>query len=123
MKLARCNAMSVGIFSWSALTVNRYGKGKAYYIAARSGAALLSDLYGKLISGMSLERAIDVDLPAGVTAQVRTDGQAKYIFLMNFTGKQQSIDLNATFTDLLTGRTVGTTVTLGKYGVMILARP
>ena len=106
-----------------ALTVNRYGKGKAYYIAARSEAALLSDLYGKLISDMPLERVVDVDLPAGVTAQVRTDGQAKYIFLMNFNGKQESLDLDATYTDLLTGRTVGRTVTLGQYGVMVLTRP
>jgi len=105
-----------------ALTVNSYGKGKAYYIAARSEAALLSDLYGKLISVMSLERAIDVDLPAGVTAQVRTDGQTKYIFLMNFNGQQESLDLDAIYIDLLTGKTVGRTVTLGRYGVMVLTR-
>ncbi len=104
-----------------ALTVNKYGKGKAYYIAARSEAALLADLYGKLISDLSLERVVDVDLPAGVTAQVRADGQTRYIFLMNFNRTQVRMDLDATYTDLLTGKTVGRTVTLGPYGVMVLS--
>ena len=106
-----------------ALTVNSCGKGKAYYIAARSEAALLSDLYGKLIPVMSLERVIDVDLPTGVTAQVRTDGRTKYIFLMNFNARQETLDLDAIYTELLTGKTVGRTVTLGRYGVMVLTKP
>jgi beta-galactosidase len=91
--------------------------------AARSEADLLSDLYGKLVSDMSLERVVDADLPAGVTAQVRTDGQVRYIFLMNFNRKQESIDLGTPHTDLLTGKPTGRTVTLEQYGIMILTRP
>jgi len=105
-----------------ALTVNEYGKGKAYYIASRNEARFLSDFYGSLISNLSLARALNADLPNGVTAQVRTDGQNKYIFLMNFNDRQESVDLDSTYDDLLSGKTAGATVTLDGYSVMVLRK-
>jgi len=43
-------------------------------------------------------------MPEGVTAQVRTDGRTRYVFLLNFTGEVQTVD------DL----------TLGPYGSRVL---
>ena len=106
-----------------ALTVNSYGRGKAYYMASRNEARFLTDFYSKLISDLSIERVVDADLPEGVTAQLRTDGQTKYTFLMNFNDRQESIELDATYTNLLTGETVGATATLVPYGVMVLTKP
>ena len=106
-----------------ALTVNGLGKGKAYYLASRNEARFLTDFYRKLIAGLSIERVVDSDLPKGVTAQVRTDGQTDYIFMMNFNDRQESVVLVSAYTDLLTGETVGGSVTLEPYGVMVLTEP
>jgi beta-galactosidase GanA len=52
-----------------ALTVNGFGKGKAYYIAARTENSFLDDFYRELIGRHRLLRALECDLPLGVTAQ------------------------------------------------------
>jgi len=66
-----------------ALTVNRFGEGKAYYIASRNEGRFLDDLYGALSEALDLKRSLDADLPAGISAQLRTDGKQEFIFLMN----------------------------------------
>ncbi|MCB0130680.1 MAG: beta-galactosidase [Caldilineaceae bacterium] len=106
-----------------ALTVNDFGQGKAYYLASRNQGTFLTDFYDKLIADCRLTRAIDAPLPPGVTAQVRTDGQTEFIFLMNFNAASAFVDLGAIYTDLLTGQTVGPAVTLGDYGVMVVTMP
>ena len=105
-----------------ALTVNAFGKGAAYYIASRNEARFLSDFYGNLIDGLSLVRALDAELPKGVTAQMRTDGKHRYIFLMNFNDGQRSVELDSTYIDLLSEKTVGPVVNLERYGVAIMRK-
>ena len=106
-----------------ALTVNGFGTGKAYYMASRNEGRFLADFYGRLISSLAIERVVDADLPAGVTAQIRTDGQTSYTFLMNFNDRQETVELDATYTDLLTEQLAGGSVALEPYGVMILTKP
>ncbi len=103
-----------------ALTVNRFGKGRAYYIAARTEGAFLSDLYAGLIADLGIARAIDTELPQGVTAQLRTDGATRYLFLMNFNGHETRIALDGSYTNVLTGETHETDVALERYGVLVL---
>lgn len=106
-----------------ALTVNKLGAGKAYYIASRNDQAFLSAFFGAVIAEAGVTRALDVELPYGVTAQVRTDGERDYVFVQNFSESEQSIDLDGEgYTDLLTGDDVGGALPLPKYGVRILAR-
>src|SRR5690606_3533130 len=61
-----------------ALTVNEYGEGKAYYIAFRNNNEFLYDFYGSIISSLNLKKCLETDLPVGVTAQMRTDGERDY---------------------------------------------
>lgn len=75
-----------------ALTVNERGKGKAYYIAARTGRDFLDDLYKKLVKEIGVAKAFEAPLPDGVTAQVRTDGEREFVFIMNFTNKDVVVD-------------------------------
>jgi beta-galactosidase GanA len=52
---------------------------------------------------------------------VRTDGEHKYVFLMNFGAAPVSVELSdGTYTDLLTGVQVSGSAKLGAYGVMVL---
>lgn len=106
-----------------ALTVNHVGRGSAYYVASRNEDRFLSDFYGVLQKKLNLQRALEAALPEGVTAQLRTDGEREFIFLMNFKSNAQSIDLGEkSFTDYLTGEAVGGDLQLHGYGLQILER-
>jgi beta-galactosidase len=73
-----------------ALTVNHHGKGKAYFIAARTDENFLDDFYQKLCLEVSIKPLFN-HLPLGVTAQVRSNGETDFIFLMNFTNREQKV--------------------------------
>jgi beta-galactosidase len=104
-----------------ALTVNRFGEGEAYLIASRNEDRFLSDFYAGLAASLALQPALEADLPAGVTAQLRTDGEQRYVFLMNF-GDATTVDLgDRAYIDLLGGQTVTGEQALERYGVMVLS--
>lgn len=106
-----------------ALTVNRLGKGKAYYVASRNREPFFADLLGKLSAEVGLPRVIDAPLPEGVTAQVRTDGAHDVVFLLNFNRDERSVPLDgAGYTDLLEEAAVQAVVRVPGYGVRILRR-
>lgn len=108
-----------------ALTVNSFGKGKAYYIAARTEDAFLTDFYDALIQQLQPRQALDAILPQGITAQIRSDGDTDFIFVMNFTSTEQTVAL-PTVKDslryLIDGTSIGDTLVLSAYGIVILTR-
>ena len=90
-----------------ALTVNTYGKGQAYYMASRNETRFLDDFYGKLAGAMNLRRALPVDLPGGVTAQIREDEHNTFIFVMNFNPDKVTVKLDGgKYENLVTGAAV-----------------
>ncbi|MEI7435845.1 MAG: beta-galactosidase [bacterium] len=104
-----------------ALTVNSHQKGLAYYIASRNDERFNKAFYGRLIKSLGLTRALDVRLPAGVSAQHRTDGKTDFVFLMNFNPKPVTVSLKTgTCLDLVTGRKIRKQIALPGYGVAIL---
>jgi len=106
-----------------AVTVNNYGKGKAYYIAFRDNGELLRDFYGNLISKLQLKRALEAELPQGVTAQWRTDGDRNFIFVMNFTPEAKNIKLgDIKLSDLLTSEKIENDLEIAPYGVRIVEK-
>jgi beta-galactosidase len=106
-----------------ALTVNRFGEGKAYYVASRNQEPFFSDVMGKIIAEAGLSRVIDTASPEGVTAQMRTDGQHDLVFLLNFNAEQRSVPLDeAAYMDLLHASPVQDSVNVPGYGVRILRR-
>jgi beta-galactosidase len=113
-----------GFFTGSpALTVNSFGKGRAYYVASRNKEPFFSDFIGKIIAESRPRRALDVALPEGVTAQLRTDGSHDFVFLLNFNPEERSVVLDGqAYTDLLQGAAVQGELKLAGYGVRILRR-
>ncbi|RLL89615.1 beta-galactosidase [Petrotoga sp. HKA.pet.4.5] len=106
-----------------ALTVNDFSKGKAYYIASRNEEQFNDMFYGKLIEELRLKKVVDTELPYGITAQIRTDGENDYIFVMNFTQEEKTIELDEKeYIDLLEGETLDRKITVPGYGVKILKR-
>jgi beta-galactosidase len=107
-----------------ALTVNRLGRGNAYHLAGRVKEDSFYDaFYAGLVKEAGIRKAIETMLPPGVTAQVRTDGENDYVFVMNFSGKEQSVTLDGRdYTDMETGQTLETVLSLPVSGVRILKR-
>ena len=105
------------------LTVNRFGKGKAYYIAARTGMDFNVDFYGKLIKDLGIKGAVDSTLPEGVTATKRSNDKNDYIFVMNFSEKDKTVNFKDTeYYDMVHDEKVAGSVTLKKYEVRILKK-
>lgn len=106
-----------------AVTVNKLGKGKAYYIASRNDNDFIKQLTGSIIELAGVKRVIESELPEGVTAQLRTDGEHEYVFVSNFTDAGKSVELDArAYTELLTGAAVGSSIELEGHSIKLLKR-
>ena len=105
-----------------ALTVNRLGEGKAYYIASRNTGLFHSHFYRSLIEDAGISKALNVKLPHGVNTAIRTDGVHDYIFILNFTHEPQRITLDGrTYTDMLENHAIEDgSVQLDAYSVKVL---
>lgn len=105
-----------------ALTVNTFGKGEAYYMAAFADQTFLDDFYQEAVTRLGIPRALPGHLPKGVTAQIRTDGKTDYVFVMNFTAKPVQVEIGSGHRDLIQGGSVGSRLELPGYGLSVLAR-
>ncbi len=102
-----------------ALTGNSFGKGRAYYIAARTDEAFCHDFYHRLAEELQLKKALDADPPQGVEACLREDGELSYLFLQNFSGGERTVSLPAGFSTVPDGEEKAQ-VTLPGYGSVVL---
>ncbi len=82
-----------------ALTFHRYGKGGAWYLAARLSGDGLDAVYGLILEALSLHGAWPWPLPEGCAALER--GGA--VLLANLSGEDRPLSLPRPMTDLLTG--------------------
>ncbi|TYP78095.1 beta-galactosidase [Paenibacillus methanolicus] len=106
-----------------ALTLNRFGQGRAYHMATRLKDDFLGAFYKRIVDEAGVARAIDTELPAGVTAQVRTDGETEFVFLMNFSGAEQQVELDARgYRDMESGEPAEQSVALPVNGIRLLTR-
>lgn len=96
-----------------AVTVNRFGNGKAWHVASRNDLQFQRDFFAGIINELALPQAVDADFPPGVVATARTDGESTWVFVQNFTAQQQLITLPEGYTDSMTDAVaVGETVLL-----------
>ena len=107
-----------------ALTVNRHGAGRFYYLAARpAGDAFHDGLARGLVRELALVRNLDVELPDGVTVQRRQGGGRTFLFLHNFAPKEQALDLGTTrLVDVTDGSTLTGKVTLPAYASRVVEK-
>ena len=106
-----------------ALTVNKFGKGQAYYIASRNVDEFHTDFYRQIVDETGVQRVIDVELPEGVTAQSRTDGEYDYIFLSNYSREVKQLELSdAEYVDLLDNEKVSEPIELQPFGISLFKR-
>lgn len=99
-----------------AITVNRFGKGRAIYVATTAQAPILEALYRSLYSDLAI--APGPKTPDGVFARV-VDGRTLYV---NTTNQNRDVSIEGERRGVLTGRTWSDTLHLGPYGVDLLDR-
>jgi beta-galactosidase len=107
-----------------ALTVNKYGAGQVYYLAARPTADGMLDPFTRgLVSLLKLARCLDVELPEGVTVQKRSGGGRTFYFLHNCRREAQVLDLGAIrLKDVSDGRVFTGRTTLEPFASFVLER-
>ena len=100
------------------------GKGKVYYVAARLDDAFLGAFFTRVVQDAGVARAIERDLPDGVSAMVRSGDGVEYVVLMNFTPEPREIALDeASYAPLFGDPPAQGAVRLPGYGVSVLERP
>jgi beta-galactosidase len=100
-----------------AVTMNSFGRGRAYYVATRGDARFNADFYNHLVRELALPRALDATLPDGVTAITR----GHLVFLLSFRPDGCAIDLGSrAYVDRLSKRRVSGPLQLPPYAAMIL---
>ncbi len=105
-----------------AVTVNRFGKGKAWHVASRNDLPFQRDFFAAIINELALPRAIDGDFPPGVVATARTDGETTWVFVQNFTAQQQLITLPQGYTDCMTDAAAAGDTVLLAWDCRVLKR-
>lgn len=103
-----------------ALTVNNFGAGRSFYIASRNEDNFLINFYQQIINKLGIATVLDIVLPEGVTAQLRTNGSIDYIFIMNFTNEEKELTINKSYKSLLTEKVVTGKLEIESYGIDII---
>ena len=104
--------------SMPAVTVNNYGKGRAYYV----GADFMIDGYMKLYSeiiGSAISKDKVIDSPDNVNITYRYSDDGCYMFIMNFNNEPKQIKMPFEY-DILSGELDKDTV--APYGCVILKK-
>lgn len=105
------------------ITVNRYGKGSAYFIGTRQSQDDLEKLVRAIADKAGVSRILPDRLPDGVKALSRTDYRNEYVFLLNYATEPRTVDIgNDSCVNLIDGKAYCRSVDLPGYGVMILKR-
>lgn len=103
-----------------ALTVNRFGQGEAYYIAARAEDAFQDDFYGFLATKLDLQPAFSGTLPEGVTATRRFGQEHDAVTILNFTPQTKNVQIEEQAEIWETGEPVSGNLPLAPYQAVIL---
>ena len=100
-----------------AITVNKFGKGRAIYVATPAQPQIMRPLYRSLYQNLGVE--IGPKTPAGVYARA-VEGRVLYV---NTTGEPRDVAIEGTRSGVLTGKRWTNTLRLPAFGVDLLEKP
>ncbi|NOU92001.1 beta-galactosidase [Paenibacillus sp. LMG 31456] len=102
-----------------AVTVNKFGKGKAYYVGTQGEESFVNGLLEHILGEVGLEAPLEA--PTGVELSVRTTGDQRYIFVLNHLAETVDVQLpEGAFVELLGGSTLHNKLQVEPNGVAIL---
>jgi beta-galactosidase len=99
-----------------AVTVNRFGKGRAIYITTAAQPQLMRPLYRQLYASLGLEPGPKT--PEGVYARA-VDGRVLYV---NTTGEAKDVAIDGAMKGVLTGKSWTGTLRLEPMGIELVQR-
>ncbi|MDF2921398.1 MAG: beta-galactosidase [Paenibacillaceae bacterium] len=100
------------------LTRNRYGEGMAWYVAADAEERFIGDLIGELCAEMELAAPFAAE--PGVELARRHKAGRRFTFVLNHKPQAAWAELDASYTDLLTGQSLAGRIEVEPHGVLIL---
>ena len=104
-----------------ALTVNNYGKGKAYYVATLPDNAFMQRFLKKVCVDQGVESVMEA--PENVEAVVRSNERDEFLFVMNHNYEAVEITLpEGKYFDLLERKPMEGTIRLGAVQSMVLQK-
>ncbi len=101
-----------------AITMNRFGNGRAVYIGADLRSPDLHRVLQKLSESTGIKPVMSV--PPGVEVTVRRKGNKRWIFALNHKREAQTISLPSAVKDAIVGKTYSDRVEIPGYGVLVL---
>jgi beta-galactosidase len=101
----------------AAITVNRFGKGRAVYIGADLAAPSLARVLMTFAAQAGMKRA---EAPAGIEFTTRRSGSKSWIFVLNHTSSPQKVSVPRSYSDALRQASVDGTIDVEAYGVRVL---
>lgn len=75
-----------------AVTVNNYGRGRAYYIAADMQKEFYYDLFKYIVSQNDIPVVLSGKLPHGIEVSSRQSDEKEYIFIQNYSEQDLTIE-------------------------------
>ena len=101
-----------------AITYHTYGQGQAIYVGSSFGAQTAAYILRDLNIAEPYKKQLE--LPTCCELAIRSCGNVSYLFILNYSGEQQKIQLNGNYQDLLTDKQLEKEVNLEGYGVLVL---
>jgi hypothetical protein len=103
-----------------ALTLNNFGKGKAYYVATHADELFYEDFLGGICEELDIRTVQRT--PVAIEATLRENENGEFLFILNHNDTPEMMSLDRGGTDLLTGKSYrdGEVITMQKKDVMIL---
>jgi beta-galactosidase len=105
----------------AAMTANKFGKGRVYYVGTELGTEAWLEGAKREARGVGIP--LGPDLPEGVEYATRVKDGKEIRFLINYTEKPQTVNLNLSLKNALTGAPEPPEMTIPAFDVKVLIEP
>ncbi len=105
-----------------AVTVNQYGAGEAYFVAARMDDRFQEEFFGALMAKLGISGPLAIKPPAGCSVQSRTDGETEHVFVMNFMPQPASVDVGEGGVSMASGDRISGVIIVPPRGFEVFSR-
>lgn len=108
--------------NYCAVSVNEYGKGRAYHISSYMEDDFYYDFISTLLDELKIHNILGIKSNDALHIQTRENEQSIFVFVQNFNNYPKDIMLNDKYLSLDTNNTIEGGITLEPYEVLVLKK-